>query len=136
VLFSHRGAEISDGVYIGDYALLGHVRIGQDSLIGSRTSLMSGGQQHRLTAEGKWSATDSAALTTITVGNDVWIGEGAIIMADVGERSMVSAGAVVAAPIKAGIMVAGNPARFVRRLELPAPAEVVKTADRVAEGQA
>jgi len=135
-VLNHRGAEISDGAYIGDYALIGHVRIGRDSLIGSRTSLMSGGQQHHLTAEGKWSATSPDSLSTITIHNDVWIGEGAIIMADVGERCMVSAGAVVAAPIKNGIMVAGNPARFVRNLELPPPAPAVEPMAGIAQGRA
>jgi serine acetyltransferase len=39
-----------------------------------------------------------------------------VIMADVGPRCMVAAGAVVAAPLPEGVMVAGNPARFVRRI--------------------
>ena len=53
----------------------------------------------------------------------MWIGEGAILMADVGDGAMVSAGAVVSAPVPKRVMVAGNPARFVKKLEAPKPAE-------------
>jgi serine acetyltransferase len=37
-------------------------------------------------------------------------------MADIGDHCMVAAGSVVASPLPRGVMVAGNPARFVRRI--------------------
>ena len=43
-------------------------------------------------------------------------GEGAVVMANVGAQCMVAAGAVVSSPVPDGIMVAGNPARFVRKV--------------------
>jgi serine acetyltransferase len=36
---------------------------------------------------------------------------------------MVAAGAVVSAPVPAGVMVGGNPARFVKRLTVPTVSE-------------
>ncbi len=124
-LFSHRSANVADDVYIGPYALIGSVRIGQGSLVGSRSSLLSGGQQHELQADGRWSATDHTKSPTIAIGENVWIGEGAILMADVGDGAMISAGAVVSAAVPAGVMMAGNPARFVKRLQSTPPAEPV-----------
>jgi acetyltransferase-like isoleucine patch superfamily enzyme len=44
----------------------------------------------------------------------VWIGEAAVVMADIGRSSTVAAGAVVSSCVPPGIVVAGNPARFVR----------------------
>jgi virginiamycin A acetyltransferase len=112
----NRRAELDSGAYVGSYALIGWVRIGRNSLIGSRASIPSGGNQHTFLPSGTWSATDPAALRRVTIGANTWIGEGAVVMANVGERCMVAAGAVVAAAVPDGIMVAGNPARFVRRV--------------------
>ena len=53
------------------------------------------------------------------IGPHTWIGEGAIVMADTGEGCMVAAGAVVSAEVPPHTMVAGNPARFVRRVDGP-----------------
>ncbi len=115
-LFSRRSSRLERGVYIGPYALIGSASIGENSLIGSRASLLSGGQQHRLLPSGQWSATESSQLIRINIGPNNWMGEGAILMADVGAGGMVAAGAVVSTAVPAGVMVAGNPARFVRRL--------------------
>ncbi len=120
-VLTRRGAELGHDVYIGAYALIGWVRLGDRTLVGSRVSLLSGTRQHQLSPEGRWLGTDPANLQRITLGADTWIGEGAIVMADIGSRCMVSAGGVVSTPVPDGVMVAGNPARFVRRLDQTPP---------------
>jgi len=112
----NRRAELAPGAYIGTYALIGWVRIGEYALIGSRCSIPSGGSQHVLLPSGRWSPTEPLRLTQVTIGANTWIGEGAVVMADVGDQCMVAAGSVVASPLPSGVMVAGNPARFVRRI--------------------
>lgn len=54
----------------------------------------------------------------IIIGDSVWIGSGAIILpgAVVGSGSVLAAGAVVTGKIAAGIVVAGIPAKFKKRL--------------------
>jgi acetyltransferase-like isoleucine patch superfamily enzyme len=111
-----RKAELGPAAYVGTYALIGWVQIEAGSLIGSRASIPSGGDQHRFLPSGTWSATEQASLRKVRIGAHTWIGEGAVIMADVGQGCMVAAGAVVAAPLPDGVMVAGNPARYVRRV--------------------
>lgn len=112
----HRRAELGPKSYVGAYALIGWVRIGAGSLIGSRASIPSGGEQHRFLPSGEWSPMDRTRMRQVIIGANTWIGEGAVIMADVGERCMVAAGSVVAAPLPDEVMVAGNPARFVRKV--------------------
>jgi acetyltransferase-like isoleucine patch superfamily enzyme len=52
----------------------------------------------------------------IVVGNDVWIGRGALILSGVsiGDGAVVGAGAVVVRDVPAYAIVVGNPARIVR----------------------
>jgi len=56
---------------------------------------------------------------SVTIGNDVWIGVGAKIMAGVsiGERSIIAAGAVVTKDVKPHTIVGGCPARFIKNVD-------------------
>ena len=118
-IFSHRAASIGEDVYIGPYAIVGSCRLGRGCLIGSRSSILSGGSLHTLDASGRWAPTDLDRLHRIDVGQYAWIGEASVIIADVGMAAMVAAGSVVSSAVPAHTMVGGNPARFVRRLEVP-----------------
>ena len=55
----------------------------------------------------------------ITIGSDVWVGGGAIILpgVTVGERAVIGAGSVVTKDVPAGVLAVGNPCRVVRHLE-------------------
>lgn len=117
--FTHRVAEVGERVYVGHYALVGAARLGDGASIGSRASVLSGTQLHEPGVDGRWTPYDPSKLQFVTIGEHVLVGEGAIIMTDVGPRSLVAAGAVVSTPVPSGIVVAGNPARFVRKLEWP-----------------
>ncbi len=58
------------------------------------------------------------AAGPITIGDNVWLGGGAIVLADVtiGSDTVVGAGAVVTRDLPAGVVAVGNPARVVREL--------------------
>ena len=77
---------------------------------------------HELDSQGRWTPTDSGASCRSRSAQHAWIGEGAIVMADVGASAMVAAGAVVSSRVPAGVVVAGNPARFVRGASTAGPA--------------
>lgn len=115
-IVSHRGTVIKDHVYIGTYALIGTARIGEHSLIGSRTSILSGRALHLLEENGMWSAYSPDRLAEINIGKNVWIGEGAIIVANIGEGCMIGAGSVVTVDTKPQVVMSGNPARFIKKL--------------------
>jgi len=61
----------------------------------------------------------------VTIGHDVWIGHGAIVLPgrNIGNGAVVAAGAVVTKDVPAYAIVAGNPARQVRLRFAPAIAE-------------
>lgn len=58
------------------------------------------------------------AAEPISIGANVWIGGGAIVLPGVtiGEDSVVGAGAVVSRDVPAGVVVVGSPARVVRTI--------------------
>lgn len=53
----------------------------------------------------------------VIIGNDVWIGYGAIILSglEIGDGAVIGAGAVVAKSVKPYAIVVGNPAREVKK---------------------
>lgn len=112
-LFTHREVMIGPRVSLGAYCVIGHARIGSDVMIGSRVSIPSGKRQH-LDEEGRLA--HLTRLESVAVGSHSWIGEGAIIMADVGARSIVSAGAVVVREMPGATLIGGNPAKAIRAI--------------------
>lgn len=54
----------------------------------------------------------------VTIGDDVWVGGGAIICAGVsiGPRSVIGAGSVIVKDVPADVLVVGNPGRIVRSI--------------------
>lgn len=57
----------------------------------------------------------------VRIGDDVWVGGGAIICPGVhiGSRSIIAAGAVVTKEVPSDVLVAGNPARIIKTLDQP-----------------
>ena len=94
------------------------IDIGNDVQVGPAVQLYTA--QHPLEAEVRRSGLESAR--PIRIGNDVWIGGGAVVLPGVtiGDRSVVGAGSVVVRSVPANCVAVGNPARVVRALASPA----------------
>jgi virginiamycin A acetyltransferase len=129
VIFTHRAVVIEKDVYVGPYALIASSRLREGCLIGSRASILSGGALHSLGPSGRWLAADMTKMIQIEIGAGAWIGEGAIVIADIGAGAMAAAGSVVATAVPARVVVAGNPARMIRKLEPPAAREESEARD-------
>jgi maltose O-acetyltransferase len=85
------------------------VHIGARALLGPHVQIYCA--EHHRDADKRAAGLEVAR--PVTIGADVWIGGGAIILAGVsiGDRAIVGAGAVVTRDVAAGATVVGNPAR-------------------------
>lgn len=114
--FSRRGAVIGKNVSLGAYCILGDVTLEDNVILASRVSITSGKRQHALRYDAE-NPSEDMIFDHVTIGRDCWIGEGAIIMADVGEGCIVSAGSVVTREMPPGRIIAGNPARILQEVQ-------------------
>ncbi len=118
--FAHREASVGNGVYIGGRCTMGMVEICDHTLIGSNVDILSGGQQHSFDDHGRPMAAQGGRFQKISVGRDCWLGNSTVVLADVGEHSVIGAGSVVVKSIPAWSVAVGNPARVIReRLTSP-----------------
>ncbi|MEM1374196.1 MAG: sugar O-acetyltransferase [Pseudomonadota bacterium] len=108
-------------IFLGDDVFLNYgctildicpVRIGDRTQIGPMSQILAA--DHPRDAESRAAFLELGA--PITIGRDVWIGGGALILPGVtiGDDAIVGAGAVVTRDIAPGQTVAGNPARPLR----------------------
>lgn len=111
--FSQRGAELGVNVAMGGYCIIGTASIGDGVMIASRVSIPSGKRQH-IDESGRLHS--GTTLDRVAVGKNCWIGEGAIILADVGEGCIVSAGTVVTTNMPDHSLIVGNPGKLLREL--------------------
>ncbi len=120
--FSCPDAEVGRFVYIGAYSILGRVSIGDRVQIASGVSIPSGRHQHLMQQTGDRSLaaglSHDASFATVHIGHDTWIGERAVVMADVGTGCVVGAGAVVCEPVPNGTLAVGVPAKSIRSLNM------------------
>jgi len=126
-----RNVAISNGVQIGDiknlecgsnvyldYGVIigaqGGVSIGDNVLIGPYVVIIS--RNHNYPSN-KLIRESGFTLKPIRIGLDVWIGAGAKILAGVkiGDGAVIGAGAVVTKDVDPYTVVAGNPAKFIKK---------------------
>jgi len=111
-LLNYPTTRIARGVYIGTNCTLGMVSIGEGTMIGSNVDILSSRRQHR--REGtRLLGAESGTCTHVSIGPNTWIGNGAVIMANVGRDCTVGAATVVVKDVADGATVVGNPARVV-----------------------
>lgn len=126
-IFGNRGSRLPE-IVVGNHTFIGHgvgfsvsdsIRIGDDCLLASGVQL-SDYDGHPIDAERRRAGdpTPPESIRPIVIGNDVWIGTNVLILkgVEVGDRSIIGAGAVVTRNVPPDVVVAGNPARVVKQL--------------------
>lgn len=113
-LLSHTDTDLGKGAYVGPQCNLGMCSIGKNTLLGSGVHVLSGKEQHNFSDIDKPIKAQGGTFTKIAIGDNCWIGNTAVVMANIGNGSVVAAGAVVVDDIPANAIAVGNPAKVVR----------------------
>jgi acetyltransferase-like isoleucine patch superfamily enzyme len=118
----HSGIRIGEDSLIGEYNVIrgqGGVRIGSRVYTSPMVQLLA--VDHLFDDRSRPFVEQGITARGITVGDDVWIGSGAIVTdgVTIGEGAVVAAGSVVTRDVPARTVVAGSPARPVREVGDP-----------------
>jgi acetyltransferase-like isoleucine patch superfamily enzyme len=113
-LFSQTGAVIDENVYVGPRCHLGLVHLEADVLVAAGVHIPSGGRTHRFDDPDVPIRDQGGERAVVRIGRGAWIGEAAIVLADVGAGTVVGAGSVVTRPLPEFVIAAGVPARVIR----------------------
>lgn len=114
------GVKVGDGVFISwgahiDTCYPGSIKIGNQAYITKGAKLIAHDHSvYRLPPDENGNSDDGRG--TINLGNNVFVGAGAIILRNVtvGDNAIISAGSVVGRDVPANVIVMGNPARVIK----------------------
>jgi acetyltransferase-like isoleucine patch superfamily enzyme len=110
-------------VHVGVECWVGWAELGDDVMLGGHIVVLSGLTQHTFDRLDVPMRAQPGSTRCIRVGRDVWVGNGAIIGADVSEGSVVAAGSVVTKTFPPFSVLAGVPARVVGNRRDPLTAD-------------
>ena len=113
-IFSDPDIEIGQNVYIGPQCNIGQCIIGKNTLVASGVHILSGKEQHKFDDLDTPIQEQGGVYNKISIGEDVWIGNGAIIMGNIGDKTIVAAGSVVTKDFPEKVIVGGNPAKIIK----------------------
>jgi virginiamycin A acetyltransferase len=114
-VFSHCDTSIKRGVYIGPQCNIGKCSIGESTLLGSGVHILSGKKQHNFSGLDTPIQEQGGTYTKTVIGKDCWLGNGAIVMADIADQCIIAAGSVITQDVVTTATIhGGNPAKFLK----------------------
>ncbi len=106
--------KIGKGSSIGGHTIIGLAEIGENTVIANFVSVLSGSRQHNFDDPDSSISGSDNHFEKMIIGNDVFIGDQSVVMANIGDKSIIGAGSVVVKEIPPYSIAVGNPAKVVK----------------------
>lgn len=113
-LFSTADVKLDANAYVGPQCNIGWAHLERNVMIAAGVQIPSGPTTHGTARVDVAMRDQPGQPVCVHVREGAWVGNGAIVLADVGRHAIVAAGAVVARPVPDYAVVAGVPARVLR----------------------
>jgi len=120
-IYTHRGGTVIVGHNVGFSGVSihcrGFIQIGDNTIIGANSFIWDH-DFHELDYIARLNKSGDIKTLPVMIGNNVFIGEGCRILKGVtiGDRSIIGTGSIVTKNIPSDEIWAGNPARFVKKI--------------------
>lgn len=111
-VLSYPDITIGNSVWLGTFNIIGHADIGDYTLTAQGCHMVSG--DHPFERTDIPIMLQHAVPGRVKLGPDIWLGAGAIVMANIGRGCVIGAGSVVTREIPDWSVAVGNPARVIR----------------------
>jgi acetyltransferase-like isoleucine patch superfamily enzyme len=115
VVFTYPEVNVGNYVTINRNTTLQHCDIGDNVMIGENVQILSGPRIHEYSRVDIPMNRQGGKLKRIRIGNDVFIGANSVVMADIADGAVVGAGSVLTKDVEPYSIVAGNPAKMIKK---------------------
>jgi len=111
----YRDITLGNNVSLGTYNTVGLVDMGNNILTANHCTFLSGRHTHQFDSLDVPISKQSHRRRRISIGDDVWVGSHCVVMESIGDGCVLGAGSVVTKPVESYSVVAGNPARVIKK---------------------
>ena len=113
-IYLHKHAEINSNCFL---LAKDKIEIGENSTLAYGVTVLTSANPN--SPHNKLAELYPAMTAPVNIGNNVWVGANATILPGVtiGDFSVIAAGSVVNKDVPSGVLVAGNPAVFKKKLD-------------------
>ncbi len=106
---------IGHGAVIAVYTSIGYAEIGAGAAIGNNVSVLSGRHHHNFGNPDQPIFAGPEVFSKVTIGENTFVGERSVVMANIGRGCIVGAGSIVVKDIPDYVVAIGNPAKVIKK---------------------
>lgn len=113
--FCYKTSQVGNNVCIEENCVISNCIIGNLVVVAANVSIMSGSNHHDIDDLNTPLMYSEGDISNISIGTNIWIGTHAVVMADITDGTVVGASSVVISTFQKDSVIAGVPARLIRR---------------------
>lgn len=112
--FVYPETEVGENFAVEEFSIISLCSVGNDVIVAARCSLMSGAHHHDIDDMSTTFLHSKDGARKIILGDNIWIGTHAVVMADIASGTVVGAGSIVTKKFAINDVILGVPAKKLR----------------------